>query len=195
MIVYDVNSNKSVEGVENWLIFASENSEKTVIVVIGSKIDLLENSIQQKLLSNELDSNSIPKNISEVNEFCIQKNLVHFFCSGKTNLNTQQILINLVKLKLNFDLNVNWKKETHRFFSLETRKIVFTLILIHYRLKIKNKSDFPSNPNFNSKSNFGLFPKPILFEIISLMIYFQQNGIDFIQQFPQEKKSSFCPIF
>lgn len=82
MCVYDVNSAKSFESLENWrnefLVQASPSDpDKFPIVVVGNKIDVEEGKESKRVISEK-----------KAKSWCTSKGgLLHFECSAKEDIN------------------------------------------------------------------------------------------------------------
>jgi|TARA_B100001540_G_scaffold165909_1_gene146741 Ras-related protein Rab-7A len=82
MCVYDVNSAKSFESLENWrnefLVQASPSNPDTFpVVIVGNKIDVDEEGKQKRVISEK-----------KAKSWCTSKGgLLHFECSAKEDIN------------------------------------------------------------------------------------------------------------
>jgi len=82
MCVYDVNSAKSFESLENWrnefLVQASpSDTEKFPVVVVGNKIDVEDGKDSKRVISEK-----------KAKSWCTSKGgLMHFECSAKEDIN------------------------------------------------------------------------------------------------------------
>ena len=179
-------SNKSVN--ENLLEYEKHKEEenfnkKSYICVIGTKTDLM----------NERANNTIKK----MQIYCYQKKFDHFICSSKTGEGIKEIieisaknaLMNLGKIVMEKELqnpihSTIWTKEEHFCFPIKQKMRIETVFFIYSILRKK------LSQNSSQKTNLWNLPKPILFEILSLIPTNPQNSI------PQKSSNYFnCYIF
>jgi len=87
VVAFDITNKESFEGAKKWIEEIELNNKKTLIILIGNKIDLISN----RSVSNEL-----------INEYTSFKKIDFFECSAKENLNIENIF-HIIGDKIPFD--------------------------------------------------------------------------------------------
>ena len=82
LFVFDLNNNKSFEGIKNWIQESEEIGDYFQKLLIGNKSDL--------------EDRKIP--LSEIEEFCLKKNLIYLETSAKNNINLKEAFNKIVEL-------------------------------------------------------------------------------------------------
>ena len=116
--------------------------------------------------------------------YCYQKKFDHFICSSKTGEGIKEIieisaknaLMNLGKIVMEKELqnpihSTIWTKEEHFCFPIKQKMRIETVFFIYSILRKK------LSQNSSQKTNLWNLPKPILFEILSLIPTNPQNSI------------------